>query len=282
MRKKIIVNADDFGRHPAINRAVSQGFEEGCLTSASIMPGGAAFDEAVSIAQNHLELGIGVHFTLVGERPVLGVKDIPSLVDENGRLFSDYGEFIKRYFLGKIRLDEIRRELNAQMNKVKMAGIKISHIDSHQHLHVLPGIIDIAIDIARENGINAMRIPLVPIGFTGGYSCNMGQFVGRLGLNVFSVLARRKAAKSNFVTPNYFCGIVAGECVNEACLSSIIQQLQLGTTEIMMHPGTDNTVLRRDCAWNHDFEAELNAILSENNINQLKLEEIETINFMEL
>ena len=73
----IIINADDFGRHAEINRAVEQGLVYGCLRSATVMPGGAAFAGAIDIARRHEALGLGVHFTLVDGNPILPPSEIP-------------------------------------------------------------------------------------------------------------------------------------------------------------------------------------------------------------
>ncbi len=277
--KKLIVNADDFGRHLSINAAVSRAFTEGFLRSATVMPGGSAFDDAIAIARKYPGLGLGVHLTLVGEVPVLPADQIPSLVNDRGRLHDDYGAFMKKYFTGQIRLEEVRRELTAQMAKVKQTGVKLTHVDSHQHMHVLPGILEIAIRLAKDNGISAMRIPQIPLGFTGGYSCSPGQLIGRAGLLTLAVLARKKARAAGLRLPDHFSGIVAGECVDEACMGKILQQLQPGVTEIMLHPGEDNLLLQQDCAWKHDFVAELEAVKSKKNLLQLQKQAIEMINF---
>lgn len=83
--KLLIVNADDFGLHPAVNRGIIAGHVNGCISSTSIMPGGGAFEDAAALAAAHPRLGVGVHLTLVGEKPVLDPSEVPSLVDGDGR-----------------------------------------------------------------------------------------------------------------------------------------------------------------------------------------------------
>ena len=155
----IIINADDFGRHAEINRAVEEGLVHGCLRSATVMPGGAAFAGAIDIARRHEELGLGVHFTLVDGHPILPPEEIPSLVGAEGDFLPDHTALLKRYLKGSINLEEVRRELAAQLQKVEATGIPISHVDSHQHMHTLPGIIDIVLDLAARAGIRAVRTP---------------------------------------------------------------------------------------------------------------------------
>lgn len=276
----IIINADDFGRHAEINRAVEEGLVHGCLRSATVMPGGAAFAGAIDIARRHEELGLGVHFTLVDGHPILPPEEIPSLVGSEGDFLPDHTALLKRYLKGSINLEEVRRELAAQLQKVEATGIPISHVDSHQHMHTLPGIIDIVLDLAARAGIRAVRTPRTPL-FAGAFG-GLGQLVGRLGLSTLARLAACKAHRRGLLTPDHFAGIVAGEAVSEGELLHLIAHLPQGTTEVMMHPGMKNDVLQEDSGWQHDFEAELAAILSPRVGEALRKAEVEPVNFLHL
>ncbi|MCF2583618.1 ChbG/HpnK family deacetylase [Mitsuokella multacida] len=276
----IIINADDFGRHAEINRAVEEGLVHGCLRSATVMPGGAAFAGAIDIARRHEELGLGVHFTLVDGHPILPPEEIPSLVGSEGDFLPDHTALLKRYLKGGVNLEEVRRELAAQLQKIEATGIPISHVDSHQHMHTLPGIIDIVLDLAARAGIRAVRTPRTPL-FAGAFG-GLGQLVGRLGLSTLARLAACKAHRRGLLTPDNFAGIVAGEAVSEGELLHLIAHLPQGTTEVMMHPGMKNDVLQEDSGWQHDFEAELAAILSPRVGEALRKAEVEPVNFRHL
>lgn len=278
--KKILVNADDFGRHILINRAVAAAAERGILLSATLMPGGAAFDDAVEIARTHPALGVGIHLTLVNGNPVSAAEDIPTLVDETGHFYDNHGIFVKRYFAGRVSKEDIRRELFAQVRKMKKTGLALTHIDSHQHMHMLPGVIDIALDAAEAIGLSATRISKSPL-FTG-FSGNPAQLIGRAGLWTLSSLAKQRAKARHFRTPDHFAGIVAGEAVTATHLLNIIGHLQSGTTEIMMHPGTDNKILAKETGWDHDFEAEFAAMTSGEIAEMLEKAGIEIVNYNEL
>lgn len=258
--RRLIINADDFGRHLSVNKAIIQGHVSGCITSASLMPSGVAFQDAIEKAASCPGLGVGVHFTLIGEKPILSPTMIPSLVDSEGCLVKQYPQFVARFLQGRIKLSEVRAELTAQVNKVVANGIRVTHVDSHQHLHILPGIIDIVLDIAAQYNINALRIPAVPIGFTGGYPYKFSQFIGRSGLVLLSKLAKYKAKRRGFKIPDHFFGIVAGGSMREECLLNIIKKLPNGVSEIMFHPGDDDIAISADCGWSHHFQEELTAV----------------------
>ena len=278
--KNIIVNADDFGRHELINRAVARAFNAGCLRSATLMAGGAAFEDAVQIAKKFSGLGVGIHFTLANGNPVLPPKEIPSLVTEEGIFHGDYVKFLKRYLSGKISLTEVRSELAAQLEKISRAGLKLTHFDSHQHLHHIPGIIDITLDLAQAAGIKSMRVANTKL-FDGELD-SLGKFFGRLGLGSLAKFAAHAAHKKNFATPEHFAGIVAGESVSESFMLNLIEDLREGTTEVMLHPGIDNKTLRDFCRWDHDFEEELAAVTSPKVLSLLAEKNISAINFSDL
>ena len=256
---QLLVNADDFGRHVLIDQAVKRCVEEGCLRSATLMPGGKAFDDAVEVARCHPELGVGIHLTLVNGFPVCEAKDIPSLVTKEGVFFDNHVEFVKHFLKGQIAMEDVRRELMAQAAKMEKTGLPLTHVDSHQHMHMLPGVIDISLDVAASLHLDAVRISRTPL-FTA--FAGMGQLIGRLGLFTLSELSLWKAKRRHFRVPDHFEGIVAGEAVHEGHFLHILKDLRPGTTEVMMHPGMKNDVLQEDSGWQHDFEAELAAILS--------------------
>ena len=144
----------------------------------------------------------------------------------------------------------------------------------------MPGIIEIALDLAASENISAMRTADAKL-FDGELK-NFGQFVGRLGLSSLAKFAAHKAHKKNFATPEHFAGIVAGESISETFLLKLIKNLRGGTTEIMLHPGTDNQTLQDFCQWSHDFEAELAAVTEPRVLALLAEKNISTINFKDL
>jgi len=278
--KNIIVNADDFGRHELINRAVERAFNAGCLKSATLMAGGVAFDDAINLAKRLAGLGVGIHFTLANGNPILPAKEIPSLVTEEGTFHGNYIKFLKRYLCGKISLAEVRLELAAQLEKIQRTGLTLTHFDSHQHLHHVPGISEIAFDLATSAGIKAVRVANAKL-FDGELD-SLGKLIGRLGLGSLAKFTAHQAHKKIFSTPEHFAGIVAGESVSETFLLKLIENLQDGTTEVMLHPGTDNQTLQDFCQWSHDFEAELAAVTSPRVMSLLAEKNISAINFANL
>ena len=278
--KQLIINADDFGRHKSINLAVEKAFRKGCLRSTTIMAGGKFFEHALKVIQRNPNLGVGIHLTLANGYPILPPEKIPTLVTPEGIFHENYIEFLKLYVKGEINREEIQAELAAQIGKVQRAGLNLTHFDSHQHLHHFPGIIAIALKLAKAANIPAMRVADTKI-FDGSID-NVGQLIGRIGLGSLSKFAARSAHAKNILTPDHFSGIVAGESVNVRFLSKVIRNIEEGTTEVMLHPGTKNSVLQKFCAWDHDFEGELNAATSSRILKLIRENEVTVVNFSAL
>ena len=134
---RIVVNADDFGLSPETVRATVEAFEEGNITSASLMPNMPATEEALAFARARPDRSFGVHLTFVGdgnERPCSDPADVPHLVDAEGR-FEATNRIRLRAALRRIPAAEVEREVVAQVSAVREAGIAVSHVDSHRHLH---------------------------------------------------------------------------------------------------------------------------------------------------
>ena len=105
-------------------------------------------------------IGIGIHLTLVGTlTTVLPAEEVPTLTWEKGVLCKDYLELILRDMKGLISLDDVYREWDAQIRKVLDAGISITHIDGHQHLHMWNKFFPIALALGKKYKIPCMRVP---------------------------------------------------------------------------------------------------------------------------
>ena len=277
------MNADDFGRHPLINGAVKRGLVKGVLRSASLMAGEPAFDEAAAIAKENPALGVGVHITLADGRPVSDPAEVPTLVGADGCFRTDHKAFVRDYLRGRISRSDLRREITAQMEKILRAGIRPTHIDGHQHLHILPGIFSLVLELAEQHGIRAVRIPQVDAGEGNGFfEGTAADVIGRLGLYTLAGMARFLGRRHGFAMPDHFAGLVAGAAVDTAYCCRLARSLPEGTTEVMIHPGLDNQILQRATSWAHDFEAEYRALTAPETEAAFREQGIASVNYRQL
>ena len=281
--KQLIVNADDFGLHPLINAGIIKGHQEGFITSTSLMPSAPCWQEAVRLAKENPRLGIGVHLTLVGGVPsVLPKEQVSSLLDDEGLFLPDYVAFAKRYYSGAVKKAELEAELRAQFERALSCGVNITHIDSHQHTHVLPGINSLVLKLSNEYNIIRVRIPKEGYLFTGGFQTSVGRLIGRSGLSFCADMAALRADSLGLRHPQHFYGMLAGGHLNAQLIANILRQLPEGVSEIMTHPGLDSAALGKAFSWQYHWREELDAYLDAGNKALLKELGIEPVSFAAL
>lgn len=281
--KQLIVNADDFGLHPLINAGIIKGHQEGFITSTSLMPSAPCWQEAVRLAKENPRLGIGVHLTLVGGVPsVLPKEKVSSLLDDDGLFLPDYVAFAKRYYSGAVKRSELEAELRAQLERALSRGVNITHIDSHQHTHVLPGINSLVLKLSNEYNIIRVRIPKEGYLFTGGFQTGVRRLIGRSGLSFCADMAALRADSLGLRHPQHFYGMLAGGHLNAQLIANILRQLPEGVSEIMTHPGLDSAALGKAFSWQYHWREELDAYLDAGNKALLKELGIEPVSFAAL
>ena len=159
----LIVNADDFGLTPGVNRAILELHRAGALTSATLMARAASAGEAIAMARDTPSLGVGCHVVLVDGEAVLESAKLHTLVPaRDGRFRPSLGAFVKDLLTGRIAEDEIEAEARAQIASLQDRGIVLSHVDTHKHTHMFPAVLRPLLRAARACGISAVRNPFEP------------------------------------------------------------------------------------------------------------------------
>ena len=204
VRREVIFNADDFGLCASINRGVIASHHEGIVRAASLICTGDAFDEAADYARKNPSLDLGLHLSLVDGTPVGSPSTVPTLIGTDGFFHPNYGSFLRRYITGKIAVVEIETEFRAQLRKVLDAGLRISHIDSHQHLHVLPAILEIVTRLAGEHGIPAVRLPDERGAFASLFRGHLKRWVPRTALSLVCRVSKSRLAHDHLLWSRQF------------------------------------------------------------------------------
>jgi hopanoid biosynthesis associated protein HpnK len=257
--KQLIVNADDLGLTPAVNRGVVRAFQDGIVTSASLLVTGSAFEDAVALARQNPELDVGLHLALVEERAALGPDLLPTLVDETGRFPRTSAEFIRRAILGGIDWLEVEREIAAQIALFQETGLRLSHLDSHQHLHMFPPVFQIVRRLARWVENVWIRNPVGPWRKSPGTP--VGRWVQRLGLNLTCLAARGLHDGSQPQMPDGLYGFEVSGCLTRSALEHILRRTPHGLYELVCHPGEDDADTRtRYSHWGYTWAEELETL----------------------
>jgi chitin disaccharide deacetylase len=251
--KNLIVNADDLGWTEGVNRGILEAFRKGIVTSTSLLANGDAFASGVELARSAPNLGVGVHLNLSDGLPVAKPETVKSLLDGQRKFTGGPESLLLRRARRRLVLQEVEREWDAQIKAVWKAGIEPTHLDGHKHVHMLPGLFEIALKLAKRHGIGSIRISLEASPLRAALASGSSQKAGVVmkqgmqarGLKLLARDAREMAEKAGIATADYFCGIAqTGEFTKEGILR-LLKALPEGTTELMCHPGYADEKLKK-------------------------------------
>ena len=251
--KQLIVNADDFGMAPGVNRAIVEAHRTGIVTSTSLLANAAAFDEAVAAARANPSLAVGVHLNLTEGRPLSHPAKLGALVTPAGEFLGNPETLFFRMVTGRVPLDAIEREYHAQIQRVLAAGIRPTHLDGHQHVHMWPPVFTLTARLAAEYGMAGVRASRERrVDFRGLWRRNarlrgkilLQAGVG-LGLAFLAVASRAALAAAGVAAPDYFYGVSSTGYLDRDALADVLQDVPEGISELMCHPGYVDATLER-------------------------------------
>ncbi len=253
--RQLIVNADDFGLTPGVNRAIAEAHRNGIVSSATLMAVAAdeAFRDAVELARTLPALSVGCHVVLVDGRPVSAPGAVDTLLairsGEPECFYSSLSAFAARATMGGFDREQLVTEIVAQIRKIQAAGIVVTHLDSHKHAHIFPEILKAMLRAARICGVRAIRSPFVPM-----KAIMAQQFAGRATLlkrygqvrvlNAFAGNFRRQTSRAGLRSPDGVIGVIETGSMDGVLLQQALAGLPEGTWELVCHPGYADADLR--------------------------------------
>jgi hopanoid biosynthesis associated protein HpnK len=239
--RRLVVNADDFGRTPAINHAVVRAHREGILTTASLMVNEPACAEAVDLARQNPALGVGLHLTLLCGHSALPPTEIPGLVNARQEFTSNPAGAGFRYFFNRSLREQLRAEIHAQLQKFRATGLPLDHVNGHLHLHLHPTVFRILLEAADQFGITRLRLTLDP------FRLNLRLASGRWGYRALHVAifhplsarARPALRRRDIRHTGAVFGLLQNARVDEAYVARLLPSLPAGDSELYSHPSLD-------------------------------------------
>jgi predicted glycoside hydrolase/deacetylase ChbG (UPF0249 family) len=267
MPSRLIINADDFGLTPGINRSIAELHHAGVLTSATLMATGPAFEDAVALAHANPTLGIGCHIVLTDGVPAAPPGSIPSLLGPDGKSFRpSLLDFVRALLRGQIREADIEREAQAQIDKLQQAGIAITHVDTHKHTHLFPAVARPLLQVLERSNIHAIRDPFEPA-FT--QRLAHAGIKRRLQIQILNRLRpaferQPQVGDRKVLTTDGTLGVSATGNLNASTLGEILSAMPAtGTFELVCHPGYNDRDLDRVATRLRSHrEIEMQALLS--------------------
>lgn len=234
---RLVVNADDFGRSQAVNKAVIQSFQQGILTTASLMVNEPAADEAIEWAHQHPRLGVGLHLSLARGRSALPSEESP-LADPQGFFSRNPVAAGFRYFFFPGLRVFVEREIRAQLERFQETGLFLDHVNGHLNMQMHPVVLDALIGMAKEFSIRHVRVTRDLFRLNARLAQRRWSY--RIGhAIVFAALSSRtrgKLARHGIRYTDRVIGLLQSGRMNEPFLVSLIRALPPGDHEIYFHP----------------------------------------------
>jgi hopanoid biosynthesis associated protein HpnK len=254
----LIVTADDFGLHIAVNEAVERASRAGVLTAASLMVAGPAAADAVRRAKELPQLRVGLHLVLADGHAVLPRGQIPALIDAHGR-FGDhmFVDGVRFFALPKVRR-QLEAEIRAQFQAFTASGLRLDHVNAHKHFHLHPTLLAMLLRIGRDYGLGnrhsktmvGMRVPAEPL---------WAGSAGSILLAPWLMLMKHRLRRAGIPHNDHVFGMGSSGKMNEERLLGILARLPPGVSEIYLHPatqsGTDIAASMEGYCHTDEFEA---------------------------
>ena len=223
----LIITADDFGLHPSVNQAVERAWRDGVLSAASLMVGSPAVGDALARARACPGLRVGLHLVLADGRAVLPPRAIPGLVDRDGRFGARMvRDGVRFFFLPRVRR-QLALEIRAQFEAFAATGLELDHVNAHKHFHLHPTVLSLILEIGREFGLSAVRLPLeagLPV-----------------WLRPWLLLLRARLRAAGVRHNDYIVGLrLSGRFDEDALLAALAALPEAGVGELYLHPALES------------------------------------------
>ena len=252
----VIINADDFGITRGVNKAIIKLADVGVVTSTSVM---SNMPHYLEINNVNKAVGVGIHLNLTVGKPVLPIKEVTSLINDQGK-FYNFPTLIKMTKENLISKKEVEAEFNAQIKQLVDIGIQPDHINTHQSLLKYPFFIPIIKKVAKKYCIKTVR----------SYSPRKFDFkrlfsLRKILISIYLEYQKIKWKHEGFYVSRKFDSLLEMNLNHEIAikkLKEIFNNLPKGILELTVHPGycDDNNSLLGN--YLHEREVEVNALLS--------------------
>ncbi len=240
MTRTLIVNGDDFGLTTGVNAGIVHAHRQGILTSASLFANAGATGAAIRIAQQTPSLGVGVHVTLVDGRPMLPASTVPTLAP-GGAFRSSPRALFAGLALGRVDLREVEREAAAQIEFLLDAGLTLTHLDTHKHVHAYQPVFYVIARLAVRYRIDVVRLPSEDLASARRARLGAVETARLMAeeavLGRWSRVNRRRLDEAGLSPAPRFVGRALTGALTLNRFRAIVGALPDGVTELMVHPG---------------------------------------------
>ena len=195
------------------------------------MVGAPAVDDAVARARALPSLKVGLHIVLVDGRPASPPDAIPGLVGADGAFSAAQVRAGVAFFFRPGIRRQLAHEIRAQFERFRATGLALDHVNAHKHMHLHPTVARLIVEIGRDYGVRAMRLPCEPAAPLG-----TAETVGARALRLWTATLRRRLTRAGIVTNDQLFGLAWSGAVTEARVLGLLDRLPAGVSELYCHP----------------------------------------------
>lgn len=262
--KRLIVTGDDFGLALPVNEAIEEAHRTGILTTASLMVGAAASEDAVSRAKRCPSLKVGLHLVLVEGRPIMQPQAVPDLVDRQGEFSSHLVRAGVKFFFRPAVRRQLALEIRAQFEAFQKTGLSLDHVNGHNHMHLHPTVLSLILKIGRDFGLKAIRVPYESpwLAWRASRKGFAGKLASSLVLGPWLGLLRWRIKRANLRSNEFIFGLHESGAMRLEVVLRLLEQLPNGVTEMYFHPATRRCPEIDRTMPKYQHEAELEALMS--------------------
>jgi chitin disaccharide deacetylase len=257
--RQVIISADDFGLSEAVNEAVERAHRDGILDAASLMVAAPAAADAVRRARALPSLRVGLHVVVIEGPAVLPPTAIGGLVDAEGQFPPDQFRLGVRYALLPAVRRQLGAEIRAQFAAFAATGLALDHANAHKHMHLHPIVGRLILDIGRDFGLPAIRIPAEPPDVLRRCGTRVGP--AAWALYRWTALLRRQAQAAGVAMNDHCFGLAWSGHMTADRVRRLLQVLPDGVSEIYFHPAVRRDALLRRLMPDYEHQSELAALL---------------------
>ena len=281
---KVIFHGDDLGLTPGVNHGIISAFKQGLLTSTSLMAVGEAAEEAMDLALENSGLDVGIHLVLADEPPLLTSEALSTLISPHG-LLPSRNRIFRAIIYRKLDYGQVEAEWCAQVEKVLKRGIGISHLDSHQFIHLFPGLFNVCRHLSQRYNIPFIRGTMIEPSFSNSLiDPGIGRLVQWFTLWGWTRLMALRGCFPPETTIPSVGFLKAGGRMDCATVLKTLDKLaknkRRSRLEFILHPGMgDNHTHDKYKHWHYFWENDLALLLNDDLRKGLEMRNIKTTSF---
>jgi hopanoid biosynthesis associated protein HpnK len=224
------------------------------------MVGAPAAADAAARARRLPGLRVGLHLVLVDGRPVLPTAEVAALARADGEFDRNMARAGVRFFFSPQARHQLVAEIRAQFEAFHATGLALDHVNAHKHMHLHPTVAALIVEIGRDYGMKAMRVPAEPVAAL--RAAFPGERYRAQLYRPWALRLRQRLRRAGLTVNDHLFGLAWSGGMTEERVQHLLPHLPEGLSEIYFHPATERTLALAAAMPDYRHRDELAALLS--------------------